>query len=103
MLPTGLETSRADAHTLFKVILNNEGSGLNTLFAIVMSLQLAGIPAEADPIDAFYAARGGALVWTGEENTTNRDALIEALASASDHGLDPDDYGYDALAGMPAS
>lgn len=99
MLPTGLETSRADAHTLFKVILNNEGSGLNTLFAIVMSLQLAGIPAEADPVDAFYAARGGALVWTGEENTTNRDALIEALASASDHGLDPDDYGYDALAG----
>lgn len=78
-------------------MLNKKGSGLNTLFAIVMSLQLTGAPVEADPVEAFYAARDGAPVWTGDDNRTNRAHLLEALASASDHGLDPADYGYDAL------
>lgn len=97
MLPTGLETRTLDAHTLFKGILNKEGSGLNTLFAIVMSLQLAGTPAEADPVDVFYAARDEVPVWTGETNRDRFDALLAALASASDHGLDPADYGYGTL------
>lgn len=97
ILPTGLETRDADAHTLFKGILNKEGSGLNTLLAIVMSLQLAGTPAEADPVEAFYAARDGAPVWTGETNRDRFDDLLAALATASDHGLDPAAYGYGTL------
>lgn len=96
-LPTGLETRPGDAHTLFKEKLNKLGSVLNTLFAIAMSLQLAGTPIEADPVEAFYAARAGAPVWTGDANRENRADLLAALASASHHGLDPADYGYDAL------
>lgn len=62
-----------------------------------MSLQIAGTPAPADPVEAFYAARDRALVWTGDANAANHDALLVALAAASDHGLDPADYGYGDL------
>ena len=62
-----------------------------------MSLQIAGTPVPTDPVEAFYAAREGALVWTGDANAGNHDALLVALAAASDHGLDPADYGYGDL------
>lgn len=65
--------------------------------AIALSLQLAGSPIEADPVEAFYAARGGELAWTGPGREHAYDALVEALGSASAHGLDPALYDYPHL------
>ncbi|MEN0653605.1 MULTISPECIES: L,D-transpeptidase family protein [Hyphobacterium] len=102
-MPTALETGPGDAHTLIKDFLNQLEPSLNTVLVFALSLQIAGTPLEAGPVEAFYAAREGALVWTGEANAAHFDALIEALASASDHGLDPSDYGYADLRAADAA
>lgn len=58
----------------------------------------AGSFALAEPVRAkvsverFYALRDGALAWTGPANRPLFEALLEGLAGASAHGLDPADY-----------
>ncbi|PWE18552.1 murein L,D-transpeptidase [Marinicauda salina] len=51
----------------------------------------------ADAETRFHAARADRPVWTGPDNAHRYSALVEAVRGAASHGLDPADYGFEAL------
>src|SRR5689334_1841633 len=46
---------------------------------------------------AFYQSRSFAPAWTQERNLSHASQALTVVASAAEHGLDPEDYGYDEL------
>ena len=58
---------------------------------------LAEFVAEDEKVSAFYRDSGYAPLWTGEDSAARREALMNALARAQDHGLPVSRYDLPGL------
>lgn len=58
---------------------------------------VAGAAASDEVLSEFYTARGFAGLWTGPEARARRNALMQAFASAGDHGLPEARYDPQAI------
>jgi murein L,D-transpeptidase YcbB/YkuD len=54
---------------------------------------------DREAVRGFYAARGGAPAWLGDDCATELDALRREIAASAGHGLTPSHYHAEALAG----